>query len=473
MSGIQTRRNYKPGNNNTKKSSNTEKPGNSDQNSLQNKGNHITGTTLTEQQKKGDNITKNTETPTNTGSTSKTTNSMCYVYLEPCNYEETTMKHQVDVGKALAAKGIRSCQDIEPIGKFRFKVTFKTEYEAKLLSETDLTQLNLKCYTPTILKQTIGLIKGVPAEYTDREIEENLDANKTPLKVERMQRRNQEGHLVGTKNVKITFNGRELPDRVAIYGCFFKVELYLFPIKQCRKCWGYGHKAEKCHRKDKCNRCGLETHDGDCQEEKCINCKGKHPASDRNCPERKKQQAISEKMQREKTSFKEAKDQLTVQNGFELLVDNTQEFPPLQQQSRRTNVQGSQYRSVLTEQIDRTQGKDPITTTRKQSWPGTEYIPEYYTTITNNPHRTTALERLQQEIKEFWRKWNLVRRLTKLQAGINGELLNKDATEISYEQLLIKISTTIQEIIEEFTADEEGGTTNNQEEKEESMSNNV
>lgn len=68
-----------------------------------------------------------------------------------------------------------------------------------------------------------------------------------------------------------------------------------------------------------------------------------------------------------------------------------------------------------------------------------------------NPHKTNAWEKTMTEIKQFWRNLNLVRKLMKLQSAIYTDVVGQAAAEINYEGMLIRISTTINQILDEFT----------------------
>jgi hypothetical protein len=61
-------------------------------------------------------------------------------------------------------------------------------------------------------------------------------------------------------------------------------------ITQCYRCHEYGHRSERCTKKQKCGKCSDETHPtNECNESeiKCPLCKGQHPAWHHECPNRK------------------------------------------------------------------------------------------------------------------------------------------------------------------------------------------
>ncbi|GFS22524.1 nucleic-acid-binding protein from mobile element jockey [Elysia marginata] len=63
----------------------------------------------------------------------------------------------------------------------------------------------------------------------------------------------------------------------------------------CLRCHRFGHGRDRCKRNsDLCVKCGEPGHRGEeCDRtHKCINCKGDHPASSKNCPKYLEEQAI-------------------------------------------------------------------------------------------------------------------------------------------------------------------------------------
>ncbi|XP_062541493.1 uncharacterized protein LOC134209530 [Armigeres subalbatus] len=366
------------------------------------------------------------------------------VYLEPVDFDQPTQQHPVDVGKCLKQNNVTGYQDIQAIGKFRYRVTFPSDQEARKLAEISLQNHNLKCYVPVMLKQTVGLIKGVPFKYEDRELLEELEAEVPIIKVERVLKMDSEKNLTKTKNVRLTFKGKELPKTVAIYGYRFEVELYLFPIKQCQNCWGYGHKASNCKRTKKCNLCGIQhdTSEEQCRT-KCINCRGNHAANSKDCPERHKQRLIAQKMQREKVSYKEARSSF-LQNRFQLL----EEFPGLQAEDNRSVAETSTTTRRAwrpkRDQTNRRNNNKPKSSKEAEGQSRTER-----SGLEENPCKSTKRENFMRDIRAFWRNVGLVGKLKKLQDAIREDVYNKQSDR-SYEELIIRTSTVIEDIITEF-----------------------
>jgi hypothetical protein len=82
-------------------------------------------------------------------------------------------------------------------------------------------------------------------------------------------------------------------DGIRIEGRYYAAKRYNLQhqIKQCFKCQGYGHKADRCTRKTVCGRCAQEHETRTCTQEvnKCTHCSGTHPAWHHECPRRLKE----------------------------------------------------------------------------------------------------------------------------------------------------------------------------------------
>lgn len=79
-----------------------------------------------------------------------------------------------------------------------------------------------------------------------------------------------------------------IKDKVFVGLTRCRISEYL-DVTQCFKCLGFGHTMAKCNSEFRCKHCS-ESHDSKlCTKQeslKCFNCKGKHEATDRACPER-------------------------------------------------------------------------------------------------------------------------------------------------------------------------------------------
>lgn len=99
-----------------------------------------------------------------------------------------------------------------------------------------------------------------------------------------------------TMTVKLTFRNHKLPEIVKIFSARTAVRLFEKKPLQCGKCLKYGHPAKRCSAEKICTKCLEQGHERNiCDNEaKCLYCKnGGHITTNRLCPERRKQQNVT------------------------------------------------------------------------------------------------------------------------------------------------------------------------------------
>ena len=105
--------------------------------------------------------------------------------------------------------------------------------------------------------------------------------------VRRFQRKAHNSNLkIDINLVSICFSGNVLPSHISLDGVKYPLKPYREPVLQCKKCWHYNHSDKACSRPHAiCEICGLAHDSATCQNKFfCINCKGPHPASCKDCP---------------------------------------------------------------------------------------------------------------------------------------------------------------------------------------------
>ena len=93
------------------------------------------------------------------------------------------------------------------------------------------------------------------------------------------------------RKVKVAFKSNELRDRLLREGLALSFRKYLTELSfkqpsQCFRCFSLDHLIAACpHSTQRCGRCNMEKHDGQCVGgPKCENCKGDHSSLYRKCP---------------------------------------------------------------------------------------------------------------------------------------------------------------------------------------------
>ncbi|KAJ8673634.1 hypothetical protein QAD02_004896 [Eretmocerus hayati] len=261
---------------------------------------------------------------------------------------------------------IRKFQDSEafdecyPISKNKVCITALNRQAAnQVLNLKEWKLNNLEVFIPNHLMTRQGVIKNVPIYITEDEILENLVArdphmgNLQVLNIRRFvtRRKNKEGQMVEypTKTVQITFRGQYLPPRVSMYKIYLRVEAYCPQVRQCYRCFNFGHMKSNCKStQELCVDCGEAAHNAEnpCPRQnltpQCKNCKLSHKATDRSCEVRKRQQEIRDIASNNNVSVSEAKK---IFAGRRQYISNLIEFPALKNRLGSNDHQSQVYPS--------------------------------------------------------------------------------------------------------------------------------
>lgn len=238
--------------------------------------------------------------------------------LQTSQNDGTTF-HPMTLGRILKQNKISNIVNgsIKRIGRNRISMSFSKYTDAnEFLDNNLLSQNNLKAFIPSFTITRVGIIKGVPTEWSLDEILENITIPFGCGKIIKVRRINYkvvvEGNPVWkpTQSVVIYFDGQVLPKHV--YMCFnsLPVDLYIFPTIQCFNCCRYGHTKVQCRSKPRCFRCGQEHTGESCKVDDdnitCCLCSGSHTAISKSCPELKRQRSIKIHMAQNCVSYAEA-----------------------------------------------------------------------------------------------------------------------------------------------------------------------
>ena len=185
----------------------------------------------------------------------------------------------------------------------------------------DLMKIEELCSHPVTIElhRTLNTTKGTVisetmAQSTVDEIQEQL-RDQGVIKVERMKRW-QDRQLVDTNRFILTFSGSYLPSLITITQWQQEiVERYIPKPLQCTKCFRLGHTKNFCRHKDGedfCRKCSQQGHlSGDCPNDPfCINCKGDHQPTDKQCDNYKLRCEILATQAKCHITRKEAEDQV-------------------------------------------------------------------------------------------------------------------------------------------------------------------
>lgn len=225
----------------------------------------------------------------------------------------------IQFGKLLCRSGLKniSRDGIKKVGRNRISVEFLHYEDANSFMKNPLlSSSKFSAKIPTYNITRMGVVRGVPTEWTMQEFVENVelpDGCGHILKVRRLNRKVVgDGAIVWspTRTVVITFNGQCLPPRIFCCYTALPVDTYELPIIQCNNCCRFGHIQDQCKSKPRCYRCTKEHQGKDCTVMEayatCLFCSGQHFANNKSCSEHARQKAIKITMSQDNVSYVEA-----------------------------------------------------------------------------------------------------------------------------------------------------------------------
>ena len=183
---------------------------------------------------------------------------------------------------------------------------------------------NLRAFIPNHLLTRQGIIKGIPTYVTDEELKDfiELESPLGPLEVTHVRRLTKRVfnnttdklEILPTQTVQFTVKGQSLPSEAKVLKVIHPVEIYYPQIRQCYKCFRFGHIKINCKApQEKCIRCGEIKHQKieDCpnadKQPVCLHCQRNHLPTDKFCPKRIEEQQIKDTATKYNVSIAEVK----------------------------------------------------------------------------------------------------------------------------------------------------------------------
>lgn len=242
-----------------------------------------------------------------------------HVQKEILSSNDGVTLHPVTFGRFLKKNDIKGIVNgsIKRIGRNRVSLGFTNYTEANsFLSNTHLQTENYKVFIPTFNITRMGVVRGVPLDWSDEEVKSNITVPigcGPVIKIRRLKKKviiNNSKQFENTGTIVVTFDGQVLPTRVYMCYTALPVSLYIYPTVQCFNCCRYGHMKSQCRSTPRCFKCG-QGHSGDtCNVEEefyhCCLCNGSHQATSKKCLEFDRQKAVKETMSKSCVSYVEA-----------------------------------------------------------------------------------------------------------------------------------------------------------------------
>lgn len=227
--------------------------------------------------------------------------------------------HPVQFGYFLKKSSFKNIVNgsIKRIGRNRLSLSFSDYKDAnEFIINPCLTKNSFKAFIPSFNVTRMGLVRGVPSEWSPDEIMDNVSLPMGSGKIIKVRRLNYKVRNSSppewkpSQTVVLTFDGQALPKHIYICYNALPVELYSYPTIQCYSCCRFGHTKTKCNSRPRCYKCG-QGHTGEvCSVEDdsahCCLCSGLHFATNKKCPEYERQTKIKLYMAQRCVSYAEA-----------------------------------------------------------------------------------------------------------------------------------------------------------------------
>lgn len=250
--------------------------------------------------------------------------------------------NQADIGDMLIETYPKEKFQIQTSGYNKFNVSTANRKIANDLVDNGIFKdKGLNAFIPKRHLTKIGVIKDIPARYTDKLLLDEIDADGTEVfEVRRLPRfitKDGKRQKIDSNSIQIVFKSDFLPSRIFFRHCSYLVHEFVPSPPRCYSCFAGGHTKKNCKSDPKCYRCGenVHTNDEDCTKTKdtpqCFICKEKnHWASSKKCLAYKRIASISNFAHSNGLSYNESRYFLNKKNENPYVPPrNTGNFPPL------------------------------------------------------------------------------------------------------------------------------------------------
>lgn len=239
-------------------------------------------------------------------------------------FNREKMPKQFALAKLFKECEISDITRVKYISPYKVRIDMANEASAmKLESCQKFTDKGWKIQRAMEINTSYGVIRDVDLEITEEEILKTI-SYPSPAKllgVKRLTRRNSDKEgWSDCESVRLAFVGSFLPAYICVDGLRIKVEPFVFPVRQCSRCWKFGHTARFCpSTKTVCPKCTGNHENCERSSFICANCADNHMSLDRSCPVFIKEKKIRQIM---------ADFNCTYQKALAIYVPPTSPAPP-------------------------------------------------------------------------------------------------------------------------------------------------
>lgn len=361
------------------------------------------------------------------------------VHIELIDSRESHDKElsKLYIGQLLEKKlKVNNITDTKKFGRKTITVYFNNHNAANSLTDNEnLKTYGLKAYIPGSYLFVTGVIRRVDLEVDLEDLQEELKKKYAVHKIERMTRIDPESRKrTQTNSVRIVFRANKIPDYVVIYYTKIHISPFVGRVKQCKKCFRFGHYQDQCKTKEQ--KCGkAESHDDGMCLVKCVNCGRSHASMDQECLEFKRQKNIKYLMAKNNVGYYEAMElypTYTNKNQFGLL-ENLQDFPELPARNSYSNVAKNSPRSrVVYRETKRPRLNPPAKESTLPVGTVEDHLggkPFHF----ENPHKTSELERTVKMLSQSQNKINNSNNTVKWITETNTQKTNSLEEDWNYD----------------------------------------
>jgi hypothetical protein len=337
--------------------------------------------------------------------------------------DESKKISRMRMAQILLKLNVTNVIDVKSLSRNKLCIYFNNHEMANKFSDFDLTIYNLRAEIPVHYVTVVGVLRDIPLDMNMETLYGMIDSSEKVVKVERIYRkarkevdlnttfrgteRNQP-EFEPTYSVKLTFKKSILPKDIQTMFYRERVHPFMGVTRQCQNCLRFGHTKFQCKSKVRCEYCG-ENHPGNTCDKLnaafnpiCLHCKGPHRTTSFSCLERARQNNIKILMASNNLNYKEVIEEFPTYaspNSFNLLA-RQDEFPTLTRANYSSVLKNhKRAKIIMSTRLSPVKVINPDRNKFNQQYQEISYKDVVTKPITENPHKTSELERIHHSLQ--------------------------------------------------------------------------
>jgi hypothetical protein len=336
--------------------------------------------------------------------------------------DESKKISRMRMAQILLKLNVKNVIDVKSLSRNKLCIYFNNHETANKFSELDLTIYNLRAEIPMHYLTVVGVLRDIPLDMNMEMLYGMIDASENVVKVERIYRKSRreddstrrgeternQPEFEPTYSVKLTFKKSILPKDIQTMFYRERVHPFMGVTRQCQNCLRFGHTKFQCKSKVRCEYCG-ENHPGNACDKLnaafnpiCLHCKGPHRTTSFSCLERARQNNIKILMASNNLNYKEVIEEFPTYaspNAFNLLA-RQDEFPTLTRANYSSVLKNNKRaKIIMSQRLTPVKVINPDRNKFNQQYQEISYKDVVTKPITENPHRTSEMERIHHSLQ--------------------------------------------------------------------------